>query len=198
LVVPVLPLVLPPMPLLPLAPPLELPGRGAGCAGVVGVVVELPPIEPVEPEAPEPALERFSRTHFSCSAPIRPMHLAGVAPEAPALEPPLVLVSALPLVLGLVLEPLLPPMVELPELPPAAAPPPTLEPDEAPVEPEVDEPELCARVAVESARSAAAVAAVSVFNIMSCSPGDDWLDCRRQARKPCARPHARVHYANAL
>jgi hypothetical protein len=162
LVVPVLPLVLPPMPLLPLAPPLELPGRGAGCAGVVGLVVE-PPTEPLdEPEAPEPAVARSSRRHFSCSAPIRPMHLAGVAPEAPAL--PLVVVSAPPLVL----EPALPlPVVELPALPPAAAPPLTPLPDEAPVEPEVDEPELCARVAVESARSAAAVAAVSVFNIMS-------------------------------
>ena len=99
-----------------------------------------------------------------------PMHLAGVGPEAPALDEP-------PPTLGLVLEPLvLPPMLEppevelpvLPDVPPAAAPLPTLEPDEAPVEPEVPElePELCARVAVESARSAAAVAAVSVFNIM--------------------------------
>jgi hypothetical protein len=60
----VLPLVLPPMPLLPLALPL-VPGRGAGCAGVVGVVVELP-IEPVvELEEPEPALARSSRRHFS-------------------------------------------------------------------------------------------------------------------------------------
>jgi hypothetical protein len=94
------------------------------------------------------------------------MHLAGVGPEAPALD-------ELPPTLGLVLESPLPPMLEppevvLPEVPPAAAPP-TLEPDEAPVDPEVPElePALCARVAVESARSAAAVAAVMVFNIMS-------------------------------
>lgn len=58
----VLPLVLPPMPLLPLALPL-VPGRGAGCAGVVGLVVELP-IEPLD-EEPEPALARSSRRHFS-------------------------------------------------------------------------------------------------------------------------------------
>ena len=58
----VLPLVLPPMPLLPLALPL-VPGRGAGCAGVVGLVVELP--EPVELEEPAPALARSSRRHFS-------------------------------------------------------------------------------------------------------------------------------------
>ena len=151
-VVPVLPLVLPPMLPLPVVLPLELPGRGAGCAGDVGLVVELP-IEPlVEPEAPVPALARSSRRHFSCSAPTRPMHLAGVGPEAPALEP--------------LLMPVLPLVVELSLLPVVALPLTPL-PDEAPVEPEVDEPVLCARVAVESARSAAAVAAVSVFNIMS-------------------------------
>ena len=165
-VVPVLPLVLPPMLPLPVVLPLELPGRGAGCAGDVGLVVELP-IEPlVEPEAPVPALARSSRRHFSCSAPTRPMHLAGVGPEAPALEPPLM--PVLPLVVELSLLPVVAlPLLPVVALPPAAAPPLTPLPDEAPVEPEVDEPVLCARVAVESARSAAAVAAVSVFNIMS-------------------------------
>lgn len=120
------------------------------------------------------------------------MHLAGVAPDAPEEELPLV--SELPLVVEpLLLPPMLePPEVELPvlpEVPPAAAPLPTLEPDEAPVEPEVPEPELCARVAVESAKSAAAVAAVSVFNIMSVF---SWrvellVHCVREVRKRCAR-----------
>jgi hypothetical protein len=186
LVVPVLPLVLPPMPLLPLAPLLELPGRGAGCAGVVGLVVELP-TEPLGVlEEPAPALARSSRRHFSCAAPTMPMHLAGIGPEAPALDEPLPMLE--------------PPEVVLPELPPAAAPLPTLEPDEAPVEPEGPElePELCARVAVESARSAAAVAAVSVFNIMSdLLEIDGWTAAALHA-KCVPGGAARVHSANAL
>ena len=130
------------------------------------------------------------------------MHLAGVGPEAPVLDEPLP-------TLGLVLEPLvlLPPMLEppevelpvLPEVPPAAAPP-TLEPDEAPVEPELPEPEpeLCARVAVESARSAAAVAAVIVFNIMcDLLEMDEWT-AAAHARKACAQRATRVHTAKAL
>lgn len=86
---------------------------------------------------------------------MRPTHWLGVA----VLDAPL---AALP-------ESLPPAVVlEVPELP-------TLEPD-APVEPDVPalEPDDWASVAVERARSAAAVAAVMVFNIMCWSPGGYW------------------------
>jgi hypothetical protein len=210
LVVPVLPLVLPPMPLLPLAPLLELPGRGAGCAGVVGLVVEPPMVEPlVEPEAPEPALARFSRTHLSCSAPVRPRHFEGIAP-GPEMLPPAPAAPWLPAPLP---EPCAPtPLSPLPPPTPPALSPVLLlvlpgaplaplepeAPDDAPPEPAPPdpEPEPWAKVAVESARSAAAVAAVMVFNIMSDLLEMDGLDCCPQHAR--AVPVSRVHSANAL
>jgi hypothetical protein len=177
---PIPPLVL--LPVLPLVLPPVLPGRGAG-VGVPGMVVVLEPPVVALPEAPAPALARASRRHVSRSVPSRPTHLLSAPTEAPPLALPLASAPVLPLVLGLaglVVEPLVP----MPVLPPAPtlplvdAPPLTPLPDEAPV-PELA-PELCARVAVERARSAAAVAAVSVFNIMcvlleiakDCGPGD--------------------------
>jgi hypothetical protein len=102
------------------------------------------------PVAPAPAPARRSRKHFSRSSPIRARHLFSASifavPEAPAL--PLALVP-----------------LEPEAVPPADAPPLTLEPDGAAVLPEV-EPEDCAKLADDKARRAAAVAAVSAFNIM--------------------------------
>jgi hypothetical protein len=152
-----------PLPMLPLVLGLGLVVLGLVVLGLV--LLEVPPA---------PALERLSRRHLSRSAPVRPTHLLGTSVDAPvaALSRPTVPVPAL---LGLPLAPLLaptagrslgpvvlvPPLVLLEPLLPALAP---LEPD-AP--PELDPPpEDWAKVAVESARSAAAVAAVRVFNIM--------------------------------
>ena len=124
--------------------------------GEVGLVVVEPDMPlPLAPAPAEP--ERLSCRHFSRSAPVSPTHLLGTSVDAPLAADP---------VEGLDMEPLV--LVE-PLVPPADAPP-TFEPDVpvaplAPVEPE-DEPEDCAIVTEESARSAAAVAAARVFNIM--------------------------------
>lgn len=162
--------------MLPVVPPLEprLPLEPVPTP-VPGLVV-LPEVL-LLPEAPAPALERLSRRHLSRSAPVRPTHLLGTSVDAPVealpLEPPTVPVPAL---LGLPLAPalmpalgrslgpvvLVPPFVLAEPLLPAPA---ALEPDD-PAEPELEPPEDCAKVAVERARSAAAVAAVRVFNIM--------------------------------
>jgi hypothetical protein len=171
-----------PLPMLPVVPPLEprLPLELPLVPGLVlGLVLVLPEVPPA------PALERLSRRQLSRSAPVRPTHLLGTSVDAPvaALSRPTVPVPAL---LGLPLSPALlptagrsfgpvvlvppevddepaPPLVLASELPvlPALAP---LEPDE-PLELDPP-PEDCAKVAVERARSAAAVAAVRVFNIM--------------------------------
>ena len=154
--------------------PLE-PGV-AGAVGAAGLVVldplpeeplELPmPDEPLElPEEPLPALSL--RRHASRCAPVRPTHLLAsplddpdAAPAAPDVELSL-LPEDEPLAEGAVV--LLPEdelpvdgvadgVLELPEAP-------------APVLPEL-EPEDCENAAPDSARSAAAVAAVRVFNIM--------------------------------
>jgi hypothetical protein len=113
---------------------------------VLGVVALPPAAPPVVPPAPAPA--RASRRHFSRCSPRRSLHLASM------------LASAEPVALPLALVP-----VEGDTVPPAAAPPLTLEPDEAPVLPEV-EPEDWAKAADDRAKSAAAVAAVIAFNIM--------------------------------
>lgn len=121
--------------------------------GEVGLVVVEPDMPlPLAPEPAEPA--RLSCRHFSRSAPVNPTHLLGTSVDAPLAADP---------VDGLDMEPLV--LVE-PLVPPADAPP-TLEPDVplAPVEP-ADEPEDCAIVTEERARSAAAVAAARVFDIM--------------------------------
>jgi hypothetical protein len=101
----------------------------------------LPLVEPLPVVAPVAPL-RASIRHLSRSAPTRVLHFASASALAPALAP-------------VVLEP------------PVDALPPTLEPDEplAPVLPD-DEPEDCAIASEDSARRAAAVAAVRVFNIM--------------------------------
>lgn len=149
---------------------------------VEGLVVLLP-LEPeplvLLPEAPEPALEplRASVMHLSRSAPVRPTHLLASAPDAPEAAPvpdvlPEVLVSLevelpdadgvdedeLPLADG----------VDEDELPLADGVEDELPVDglDAPVLPEL-EPEDWLNAAPDSARSAAAVAAVRVFNIMS-------------------------------
>ena len=157
--------------------------------GVVGLVVLPVELEPLLlPEAPLPALEplRASRSHFSFSAPVRARHLLASLPDAPEAAPaepelPDVELSLLPedepLADG-VLE--LDGVLALPEeelpadgvaegvLAPPDAPAPVL-PEDAPLLPLL-EPEDCAKAAPESARSAAAVAAVRVFNIMERSP----------------------------
>jgi hypothetical protein len=162
---PMLPVVPPLEPRLPLDPPrlpLELEPTP-----VLGLVVL--------PEAPAPAPERLSRRHLSRSAPVRPTHLLGTSVDAPvaALSRPTVPVPAL---LGLPLAPALMPVLGR-SLGPVVLVPPfvlaeplllapaALEPDD-PAEPELEPPDDCAKVAVERARSAAAVAAVRVFNIM--------------------------------
>ena len=157
--------------------------------GVVGLVVVPVELElPVLPEAPLPALEplRASRSHFSFSAPVRARHLLASLPDAPDAAPaepelPDVELSLLPedepLADGVLeLDGVLALLPELaPEdgeaegvLAPPDAPAPVL-PEEAPLLPLL-EPEDCAKATPESARSAAAVAAVRVFNIMERSP----------------------------
>lgn len=166
--------------------------------GVVGLVVVPVELElPVLPEAPLPALPldelpldelplRASRSHLSFSAPVSARHLLASLPDAPDAAPaepelPDVELSLLPED-----EPLADGVLELegvlallPELPPEEgeaegvlaapdAPAPVL-PEDAPLLPLL-EPEDCAKATPESARSAAAVAAVRVFNIMERSP----------------------------
>jgi hypothetical protein len=112
---------------------------------VVLGVVALPPTVP-----PAPAPARRSRRHFSRSSPRRSLHLPVTSMLASAEPVALVPVEG---------------EVEGDTVPPADAPPLTLEPDEAPVLPEV-EPEDWAKAADDRAKSAAAVAAVIAFNIM--------------------------------
>jgi hypothetical protein len=152
-----------------------LPALGTGPEdepGALGDVVVVPLEVPV-PLAPAPA-EPCRRRQSSRWVPVRPTHWLGVT-VAPAAADPLVLP-----VLSLgppVPPPGVPPLVtevessvlELPvPVPPAAALPLEEVPDDAPVEPEVPapEPDDWANVTEESARSAAAVAAVIAFNIM--------------------------------
>jgi hypothetical protein len=165
--------------LLPEPEPMPL---DPGVVGLVVLPVELEPL--VLPEAPLPALEplRASRSHLSFSAPVRATHLLASLPDAPDAAPaepalPEVELSLLPED-----EPLADGVLELdgllelaPEdgaaegvLAPPDAPAPVL-PEDAPLLPLL-EPEDCAKATPESARSAAAVAAVRVFNIMERSP----------------------------
>ena len=157
---------------------------------VDGLVVLLP-LEPepvvLLPEAPEPALEplRASVMHLSRSAPVSPTHLLASEPDAPA-APELAPVDELPEEL--------PPTdgVDEDELPaedgldglvvllpdePAPALPEALEPllPDAPVLPPL-EPEDWLNAAPDSARSAAAVAAVRVFNIMRGISFEGWMN----------------------
>jgi len=150
-----------PVPLLEPEPTLDPPlvpmpvlGEVVLVLGEVGLVVVEPdmplPLAPAEPE-------RLSCRHFSRSAPVKPTHLLGTSVDAPLAAEPV--------------EPLVPrePLVPVEPLVPPADAPPTLEPDVplAPVDPD-DEPDDCAIVTEERARSAAAVAAARVFNIMMC------------------------------
>jgi hypothetical protein len=170
--------------LLPEPEPMPL---DPGVVGLVVVPVELEPL--LLPEAPLPALPldelplRASRSHLSFSAPVRARHLLASLPDAPDAAPaepelPEVELSLLPedepladgvLELDGLLELLLPVDGEAEGvLAPPDAPAPVL-PEDAPVLPLL-EPEDCAKATPESARSAAAVAAVRVFNIMEKSP----------------------------
>jgi hypothetical protein len=139
--------------------PVPLEPGVAGVVGAVGAVVLDPlPEEPLElpmPEEPLPALEplRASRWHLSSDAPVRPTHLLASLPDAPAAP------EALPEV-ELSLLPEDEPLAEGAVVLLPAEPEP-----EAPVLPEL-EPEDWANATLDSARSAAAVAAVRVFNIM--------------------------------
>jgi hypothetical protein len=161
----------PPSPLLP-APLLPVDGLVEGL--VEGLVLVLPDDVP-----PAPAPARLSRRHFSRSVPVRPTQLLGTLVEAPLAAESLVLgvLPGVPLAPPLMPTPgrslapvvLLPPAAPLPPLEDESLAPaaplllPALEPDDAPPEPE---PEPCAKVAVDRARRAAAVAAVRVFSIM--------------------------------
>jgi len=149
-----------------------------GAVGLVGLVVlpeldepELPPML----EEPLPALPlRASRWHLSSAAPLRPVHLVAsplddpeAAPDAPEVE-----LSLLPAAGAVVL---LPEEDELP-VEGVAEGAVVLLPDEpAPVLPLL-EPEDWANAAPDSARSAAAVAAVSVFNIMREISFEGWMN----------------------
>ena len=163
---------------LPLEPePMPL---DPGVVGLVVLPVELEPL--VLPEAPAPALPlvelplRASSMHLSRSAPVRPTHLLASAPDAPDAAPP----EALPDVL-VSLEP-------VDELPAADG----VDEDELPLADGVDdelpaagldallpelEPEDWLNAALDSARSAAAVAAVRVFNIMRGISFEGWITC---------------------
>ena len=144
---PVLPLLEPlPEPMPPVLEPLPgLPTPPLPGVVVVEVLGEVPPaLDPL------PVVMPSSFRHFSRSAPTMPRHLLLALPEA--LLPLLgevalgrLLELSLPVALGL--EALL--------LPPAAP---------------VAEPELCARVTPESAKSAAAVAALMSFKVIRCAP----------------------------
>jgi hypothetical protein len=141
--------------------------------GVVGLVVLPVELEPLLlPEAPLPALPldelplRASRSHFSFSAPVRARHLLASLPDAPDAAPA---EPELPDVELSLLPELLPEDGEAEGvLAPPDAPAPVL-PEDAPLLPLL-EPEDCAKATPDSARSAAAVAAVRVFNIMERSP----------------------------
>ena len=142
--------------------------------GAVGLVVlDEPPMPEDEPEPALPELLRASVWHLSRSAPVRPTHLLASAPDAPEAAP--VLPDVLPEVLLLSVEP------ELDDDAPLEGRVVLLPDDELPVEgvaeggvalPEDELPLdgevvlLCANAAPDRARSAAAVAAVSVFNII--------------------------------
>ena len=125
----------------------------------LGTEPALPPGVEVEPLAVPPPLELLplvmpsSFRHFSRSAPVMPRHLALVLPEAPLLPdtPPDALLPAEPL-------------PEVPEeLLPAA-------PALLPAPPPDVEPELCASETLDSAKSAAAVAALMSFNVIGLLP----------------------------
>ena len=135
------------------------------------VVLDEPPMP--EPDAPEPALLRSLRRQSSRCEPVRPTHLLASPPDAPDAAP--VVPDVLPEVLLLSVEP------ELDDDAPLDGSVVLLPDDELPVEgvaeggvalPEDELPLdgevvlLCANAAPDKARSAAAVAAVSVFNII--------------------------------
>ena len=139
-----------PVPLPLLVPdPVELPGLPSALLPGV-VVVEVPGEVPPALD-PLPVVMPSSFRHFSRSAPTMARHLLLALPEAllPVLGEValgrLLLELSLPLALGL----------EALPLPPAAP---------------AAEPELCARVTPESAKSAAAVAALMSFKVIRCAP----------------------------
>ena len=164
--------------------------------GAVGLVVLDDELPMPEPDAPEPALLRWSRRQSSRCAPVKPTHLLASLPDAPDAAPllpdvPEVLLLSVepeldddaPLDGRVVLLPddelpvegVAEGVVALPEDELPLEGDVVLLPDEpAPALPEVPdapvlpllEPEDWANAAPDRARSAAAVAAVSVFNII--------------------------------
>jgi hypothetical protein len=153
--------------------PLELPLEPAPVLGALGLVVLLPLDMLPEPDAPAPAPARLSRRHLSRSVPVRPTHLLGTSVDAPVAALPLPTVPV-PALLGLPLAPELVPTAGRSLGPVVLVPPLALE--LAPLEPDdpLPEPELCAKVAVDRARSAAAVAAVRIFNVMVRVSSREW------------------------
>ena len=134
-----------------LSDPLPMP-PDPGVVGLVVVPVELEPL--VLPEAPLPASEplRASRMHLSRSAPVRLTHLLASLPDAPDAAPA---------------EPDALPEDELPAGGVAAG---GVAEGEVVLLLPLPEPEDCENATPDRARSAAAVAAVRVFNIMERSP----------------------------
>jgi hypothetical protein len=132
---------------LPVPPVLGVVGLGAG-VGLVVLPPDMLPLADPPVVAPAPASLRFSRRQVSRCVPVRPTHLLGTSVDAP--------VEALPLAPVLPLaEPGVAGSLALGVLVPVA-----LEPDAEPL------PEDWAMAAEDRARRAAAVAAVSAFNIM--------------------------------
>ena len=160
----------------------------------VAGVEELPePVPMPELDEPEPALSvegvvvdelpvdelRSSRRQLSRCAPVRPMHLPTSLPDAPEAAP--VVPDVLPgveVLVSLELEDEAPDdgsVVLLPEDEPAAGAVVLLPDEPMPVLPLL-EPEDWANAAPDRARSAAAVAAVSVFNIMREISFEGWMN----------------------
>jgi len=143
--------------------------------GAVGLVV-LPEVDEPElpmPEEPLPALPlRASRWHLSSAAPLRPVHLVTSLPdEEPDAAPVPDVLLGVEVLVSLELEDEAPEdgsVLLLPEDEPAegADGEVVLLPDEPIPVLSLLEPEEWANAAPDSARSAAAVAAVRVFNIM--------------------------------
>jgi hypothetical protein len=187
------------VPVLP-APEAEPGPPELGTAPDVPVLL-LPGVEAVPPALePLPLVMPSSFRHFSRSVPTMPRHLLLVLPEAPLELLPVALGELLlgELLLGeLLLGELLLPVAPVELLPDAPAELPELLSDEVlPVAPALlpvlpppmlpdEEPVLCANDTLDSAKSAAAVAALMSFNVMSV-----FLICwvwgwRRCCRSPC-------------
>lgn len=178
-------LVAPPLVLLPM-PELDEP---APALPVAGLVVDELPVDEL----------RSSRRQVSRCAPVMPMHLLTSLPDAPEAAP--VVPDVLPgveVLVSLGLEDEAPDdgsVVLLPEDEPAEGAVVVLPDEPMPVLPLL-EPEDWANAAPDRARSAAAVAAVSVFNIMREISFEGWMNAA-QVGYARVMPRARERFFRA-